>query len=123
MTRGTRGTGAKNKNVFEECNIKKAILTANTDGFEADLRKASVVEYQESMFSDTIDVSLIITSSSSGVRGKNLMEGLPLVGTEDFNLAIEDANGNVIESELVVNKVTPIESTTQKESIMLEFTS
>ena len=123
MTRGTRGTGAKNKNVFEECNIKKAILTANTDGFEADLRKASVLEYQESMFSDTIDVSLIITSSSSGVRGKNLMEGLPLVGTEDFNLAIEDANGNVIESELVVNKVTPIESTTQKESIMLEFTS
>ena len=123
MTRGTRGTGAKNKNEFEECNIKKAILTANTDGFEADLRKASVVEYQESMFSDTIDVSLIITSSSSGVRGKNLMEGLPLVGTEDFNLAIEDADGNVIESELVVNKVTPIESTTQKESIMLEFTS
>ena len=121
MTRGTRGTGAKNKNVFEECNIKKAILTANTDGFEADLRKASVVEYQESMFSDTIDVSLIITSSSSGVRGKNLMEGLPLVGTEDFNLAIEDADGNVIESELVVNKVTPIESTTQKESIMLEL--
>ena len=96
MTRGMRGTGAKNKNIFEECNIKKAIITANTDGFEADLRKASVVEYQESVFSDTIDVSLIITSSSSGVRGKNLMEGLPLVGTEDFNLAIEDANGNVI---------------------------
>ena len=102
MTRGTRGTGTKNKNEFEECNIKKAILTANTDGFEADLRKASVVEYQESMFSDTIDVSLIITSSSSGVRGKNLMEGLPLVGTEDFNLAIEDANGNVIEGGEVV---------------------
>ena len=77
MTRGARGTGAKNKNEFEECNIKKAILTANTDGFEADLRKASVVEYQESMFSDTIDVSLIIPSSSSGVRGKKFNGGTP----------------------------------------------
>ena len=121
MTRGTRGTGAKNKNVFEECNIKKAIITANTDGFEADLRKASVVEYQESMFSDTIDVSLIITSSSSGVRGKNLMEGLPLVGTEDFNLAIEDANGNVIESELVVNNKFMMWSKVKKFNVRTTF--
>ena len=123
MSQGLRGSGAKNKNVFEDCNIKKAIITANTDGYEVTLKKSPRVEYQESMFSDTIDVSMVVVNSGSRVRGKNLMEGLPLVGTEDFTLAIEDGMGNIIESELIVNKVTPLEKTTQRETILIELTS
>ena len=119
MSQGLRGSGAKNKNVFEDCNIKKAIITANTDGYEVTLKKSPRVEYQESMFSDTIDVSMVVVNSGSRVRGKNLMEGLPLVGTEDFTLAIEDGMGNIIESELIVNKVTPLEKTTQREGTRL----
>ena len=123
MTRGTRGTGAKNKSGFEKCTIKKAIITGNTDGYEVTLKKSSRLEYQESMFSDTIDVSIVVTDSGNRVRGKNLMEGLPLVGTEDFIVAIEDDNENVIEVNLNVNKVTPLEKTTQRETILIELTS
>ena len=123
MTRGTRGQGAKNKSGFEKCTIKKAIITGNTDGYEVTLKKSSRLEYQESMFSDTIDVSIVVTDSGNRVRGKNLMEGLPLVGTEDFIVAIEDDNENVIEVNLNVNKVTPLEKTTQRETILIELTS
>ena len=118
-----RGTGAKNKRIFENCTIKKATILSNVDGFKVNLQKSPRIEYQESMFSDTIDVSMVVINSSNRVRGKNLMEGLPLVGTEDFLVAIEDAKGNVIETELVVNKVTPLENTTQRETILLQFTS
>ena len=123
MTRGTRGSGAKNKGIFENCIIKKANIVSNVDGYRVDLQKSPRIEYQESMFSDTIDVAMVIINSSNRVRGKNLMEGLPLVGTEDFSLVIEDARGNVIEIELVVNKVTPLETSTQRETLLLELTS
>ena len=123
MARGVRGSGAKNKGIFENCLIKKANIVSNVDGFRVDLQKSPRIEYQESMFSDTIDVAIVIINSSNRVRGKNLMEGLPLVGTEDFSLAIEDARGNVIETELVVNKLTPLETSTQRETLLLELTS
>ena len=123
MVRGTRGSGAKNKGVFENCTIKKATIISNVDGFKVNLQKSPRIEYQESMFSDTIDVAMVVINSSNRVRGKNFMEGLPLVGTEDFSIAIEDGRGNVIETELVVNKVTPLENTTQRETVLLEFTS
>ena len=123
MVRGTRGSGVQNKGIFENCTIKKATIISNADGYKVNLQKSPRIEYQESMFSDTIDVSMVVINSSNRVRGKNLMEGLPLVGTEDFSIAIEDGKGNVIETELVVNKVTPLENTTQRETVLLEFTS
>ena len=123
MVRGTRGSGAKNKGVFENCTIKKATIISNADGYKVNLQKSPRIEYQESMFSDTIDVAMVVINSSNRVRGKNFMEGLPLVGTEDFSVEIEDGRGNVIETELVVNKVTPLENTTQRETVLLEFTS
>jgi len=52
-----------------------------------------------------------------------LMEGLPLVGTEDFVLEIADAIGNSISVDLNVNKVTPITKDTQQETIALRLTS
>ena len=57
---------------------------------------------------------LIITNSGSTLNGKNLLEGLPLVGTEDFELQIEDPRGNILESSLNVNKVTPFTKEPQR---------
>ena len=90
MVRRTRGSGVQNKGIFENCTIKKATIISNADGYKVNLQKSPRIEYQESMFSDTIDVSMVVINSSNRVRGKNLMEGLPLVGTEDFSIAIED---------------------------------
>ena len=71
MTRGTRGSGAKNKGIFENCIIKKANIVSNVDGFRVDLQKSPRIEYQESMFSDTIDVAIVIINSSNRVRGSS----------------------------------------------------
>ena len=57
------------------------------------------------------------------INGKNLLEGLPLVGTEDFLLAITDPLDNTIEVNLNVNKVTPVTKDTQREDVLLSLTS
>ena len=69
MTRGTRGAGAKNKGIFENSIIKKANIVSNVDGYRVDLQKSPRIEYQESMFSDTIDVAMVIINSSNRVIG------------------------------------------------------
>ena len=111
------------KAIFENCTIKKADIFANTDGLKIGLQAAPEVQYSESMFTDTIEVDLIIGNIAGGVRGKTLMEGLPLVGTEDLNLILEDAFKNTLEVNLNVNKVTPIRKDTQQETIALRLTS
>ena len=75
------------------------------------------------MFSDTIEVTYLISNSGGTINGKNLLEGLPLVGTEDFLLAITDPLDNTIEVNLNVNKVTPITKDTQREDVLLSLTS
>ena len=40
MVRGTRGTGAKNKGIFENCIIIKANIVSNVDGFRVDLKNS-----------------------------------------------------------------------------------
>ena len=124
MARGTRGSGFIDKrNKYENCSISKAIVTSNVDGSEVDLRKCVDCQYSESMFSDTIEVTYLISNSGGTINGKNLLEGLPLVGTEDFVLAITDPLDNTIEVNLNVNKVTPITKDTQKEDVLLSLTS
>ena len=108
---------------FEGCSIKNAKIFSNIDDLEIDLDSSADVEYSESMFTDTIEVDYVVSNISGGVRGKTLMEGLPLVGTEDFELKIEDALGNSLEVNLNVNKVTPIRKDTQQETIALRLTS
>ena len=108
---------------FEGCSIKNAKIFSNIDDLEIDLISSADVEYSESMFTDTIEVDYVVSNISGGVRGKTLMEGLPLVGTEDFELKIEDALGNSLEVNLNVNKVTPIRKDTQQETIALRLTS
>ena len=118
MPRGTRGSGFPDKtNKYENCSISKAIITSNVDGSEVDLRKCVDCQYSESMFSDTIEVTYLISNSGNTIKGKNLLEGLPLVGTEDFVLAITDPLDNTIEVNLNVNKVTPVTKDTQKEDV------
>ena len=108
---------------YENCKISKAIITSNLDESTVDLRKCVDCQYSESMFSDTIEVTYLISNSGGTINGKNLLEGLPLVGTEDFLLAITDPLDNTIEVNLNVNKVTPVTKDTQREDVLLSLTS
>ena len=112
-----------NRIKYENCIVKKAIIKSNVDGEEVDLRKCVEVHYEESLFSDSIEVNFIIANRAGTVRGLTLAEGLPLVGTEDFELHLQDPKNNIIKVKLNVNKVIPIRKDTQQEQIGLALTS
>ena len=52
-----------------------------------------------------------------------MLEGLPLVGTEDFELTIIDGDGNKINVNLIVNNVTVVTKDNQKENLLLSLVS
>ena len=117
MARGKRGSGF-NRLKYENCAVKKANIFSNKFALEVNLTAAPDVQYAESIFSDTIEVDITFANTAGTVEGKTLMEGLPLVGTEDFILTIQDSNGNDLSVELNVNKVTPIRKDTQQEELI-----
>ena len=108
---------------YEDCKLNKATIISNVDGSDVDLTKAIDCRYYEGILNDTVSCDLVITNSGSTINGKNLLEGLPLVGTEDFELEIEDPKGNILKSSLNVNKVTPFTKEPQREDILISMTS
>ena len=93
---------------------RKQLFFQNESDRDVNLTAAPDVQYAESIFSDTIEVDVTFSNTVGTVDGKTLMEGLPLVGTEDFILTIQDSNENDLTVELNVNKVTPIRKDTQQ---------
>ena len=78
--------------------VTKAELTSNEGGVTADLKGGFVqIMYYESILQDSIKVDYIFTDTGNSVDGKSVMEGLPLVGTEDFELEFEDNQGEILE--------------------------
>ena len=114
---------SENRLKYENCAIKKAIIFSNNGDLDVNLTGAPDVQYAESVFSDTIEVDITFGNTVGSVNGKTVMEGLPLVGTEDFELTIQDPNGNDLKVKLNVNKVTPIRKDTQQEELSLRLTS
>ena len=108
---------------YENCKINKATIISNVDDSDVSLIGAIDCRYSEGMLNDTVSCDIIITNSGGTINGKNLLEGLPLVGTEDFELEIEDPKGNILKSSLNVNKVTPFTKEPQREDILLSMTS
>jgi len=87
------------------------------------------VMYYESILQDCIKVDYIFADTGNTIDGKSAMEGLPIVGTEDFELSFQD-NGEVKlefsednKNILIVNKVTPQEANAGKSIITLNLVS
>ena len=81
------------------------------------------LQYWESILQDTIKATVIYADSGDSVDGKSVIEGLPLVGTEDFRLEVEDTNETKIKVDLNVNSVTPIMEDGMKNMISLNLVS
>ena len=85
--------------------------------------------YHESILQDSIKVDFIFADTGNTIEGKSAMEGLPIVGTEDFTLEFADNNdekltfGEADKNMLIVNKVTPREVDTAKSVITLNLVS
>ena len=112
-----------NKFKYENCKINKAEIRSNVDGATVNLDAAADLQYSESMFSDTIEVDITFANRAGTIGGQTLLEGLPLFGSEDFLLSIQDSVGNEINVQLNVNKVTPIRKESLQEELTLRLTS
>jgi len=94
--------------------VSKAQVTGNESGKIASLTGGFVqIMYYESLLQDSIKVDYIFADAGNSIDKKSVMEGLPLVGTEDFELEFEDNQEVKLEfgaknnNTLIVNKVTP----------------
>ena len=108
---------------YQDATITKALIKSNETDEEVDISGCIECAYVESIYDDTIRVQYTIANTSGTVDGKTLLEGLPLVGTEDFKLVIEDGSGNSIEANLNVNKVRIIDKDNRKEILSISFVS
>ena len=94
--------------------VSKAEIKANEGGKTANLVNGFVsLMYYESILQDSVKVDFIFTDTGNSIDGKSVMEGLPIVGTEDFELEFEDNQEIKLEfgaknkNTMIVNKVTP----------------
>jgi len=105
--------------------ISKANIISNKDPEKV----ASVVNglirltYHESILQDSVKAYVVFSDVGNAIEGKSVVEGLPLIGTEDFKLEFEDNNEEKIKVNMIVNKVTPVYEDGSKNVISLELVS
>ena len=105
--------------------ISKADVVSNSDTE----KNASLVNgivrltYFESILQDSIKASLIFSDAGNAIDGKSVVEGLPLVGTEDFRLEMMDNNEEKLKVNMVVNSMTPLYEDGSKNVINLSLVS
>ena len=105
--------------------ITKAEVISNKDP----QKTASLVNgilnltYHESILQDTVKAYVVFGDVGLAVDNKSVIEGLPLIGTEDFKLEFEDNNENKLKLNLNVNKVKPLYEDGSKNVTSLELVS
>ena len=104
--------------------VSKANITPNNGGPPASLLGGFVqIMYYESILQDSVKVDFIYADTGNSLNGKSVMEGLPMVGTEDFQLEFEDIQEVKLEFNLIVNKITPRAVDTAKTIVTLNLVS
>ena len=105
--------------------ITKAEVTSNADaGKNANLVNGILrMTYYESILQDSVKANIIFGDVGLAVDNKSVIEGLPLIGTEDIKLEFEDNNENKIKVNMNVNKVTPVYEDGSKNVVSLDLVS
>ena len=116
----------------ETSSITKLEITSNKDeskkisllgGTNAPGPRFFRLMYYESILQDTVKAEVIFVDTGGAIDGKSAIEGLPLVGTEEVDIAFQDNQENKIKLKMHVNKVTPIDEDTRKSSVQLNMVS
>lgn len=79
--------------------------------------------YYESILQDTIKSEVVFADTGNSVDEKSVIEGLPLVGTEDVELEFKDNNNTTLKINLNVNKVTLVNEESISSMIRLDLVS
>ncbi|GIS07200.1 MAG: hypothetical protein CM15mP110_3480 [Alphaproteobacteria bacterium] len=105
--------------------ITKAEVTSNVDTEKtANLVNGILrMTYYESILQDSVKANVIFGDVGLAVDNKSVIEGLPLIGTEDIKLEFEDNNENKIKVNMNVNKVTPVYEDGSKNVVSLDLVS
>ena len=104
--------------------VTAADITSNSSSDSVSLVNGLVrLQYFESILQDSIKVSVIYSDTGNSIKGQSVIEGLPLVGTEDFELAFTDNNDVRIKVNLNVNEITPFYEDANKTMTSLNLVS
>lgn len=83
----------------------------------------SELKYYESIREATVRMSIVYNDSGGSVKGKSVLEGLPLVGTEKAQVKIKDNNDNDLDLTLYVTSVDPLLEDAKKTVVSLQLAS
>lgn len=101
----------------------KVLSNKQTDKF-VDLTNGLVrLMYYESVLQDTVRSEVVFADTGNSVDNKSVLEGLPLVGTEDVELEFKDNNDTTLKINLNVNKVTQVNEESTASMIKLDLVS
>ena len=108
--------------------ISSCLITSNDRKNQKDISTIiSDLYYYESILSPNIKVDLIYGETGKTVESegslKNLVEGMPLVGTENTLLKLKDPNGVEIKVDLYIGNINPMKQDTQKSLVALNLVS
>jgi len=79
--------------------------------------------YYESILQDTVKAEIFFADTGNSIDGKSVIEGLPLVGTEQVDLKFTDNNENTVKITMYVNKVSPALEKTVSSLVQLDLVS
>ncbi len=105
--------------------ISKADVVSNSDPEKTASLVNGIIRltYFESILQDSIKASIVFGDAGNTVDEKSAVEGLPIVGTEDFKLEMKDNNDEKIKVNMVVNSMTPLYEDGSKNVINLSLVS
>ena len=103
----------------------KVDVTSNKDSSKSASLLGGFIElrYYESILQDSIKAVYTFVDSGNAIDNQSILEGLPLVGTEDVKLVFKDNQENEIKVDLNVNKVTPVVEDTNKQIVSIQLVS
>ena len=105
--------------------ISKADVVSNSDPEKTASLVNGIIRltYYESILQDSVKASLVFSDAGNAIDEKSVIEGLPLVGTEDFRLEMMDNNDEKLKVNMVVNSMTPLYEDGSKNVINLNLVS
>ena len=105
--------------------VSKLDVKSNKDESKTVSLTGGFVEllYYESILQDTIRADVVFTDTGKAIDDKSVLEGLPLVGTEEVDIKFADVNEEEISVKLYVNKVTPAYEDAEKSLISIGLVS
>ncbi len=104
--------------------IDYAVLTSIDGSNDVDISSGIVnFRYYESILQDGVMGSVMFADSGNTINNKTIMEGLPLTGSEYFQIKVKDNNNVELKQRMIVSNPTPISEESNKTMVVCSLVS